>query len=815
MSKTTFVFFTLSLIFVSLAQEESYIRKVNGKVILPPEKTKPVVIPKFSIAPKIDGNLEDEAWKQAAVFKDFYQTSPGDNTMPSKPTVVYMGYDSKNLYVAFKCFDEKDKIRSTFAKRDDVFGEDNVRIWLDTYNDERRAYVIGFNPFGIQQDGIYIEGKGTDYSTDIVMESKGVIHDWGWAVEARIPFSSLRYEAGKGRLWGFNAARNIDRFNDEFDEWMPIDRNISGRLIQHGKITGFDDIEEEKRLEILPSLTIRETVKRVRPNNLKKEPLNYTSGLTLKYSLAPNITFDLAINPDFAEIEADAPVITANQRFPLFFSEKRPFFLEGSEIFQSPIQVFYSQTIISPDTAAKLTGKTGRNSFALLLALDKGPGSYSEEERNDPATRQRIDEFLGKRAFFSVFRFKRDVARENSFGFFGSYRSFPEQKNLLLSVDGRFKLNKTDVLQFQIVGTHSRRCFFESSFEPDLNPTQAIRNRQICAGNTYQIYRNGNGLAYLLNLDRTKEAKGFFVEIGGRSKDYRADAGFTRRTNTNYLFGLFRLSTKTKPKSRLIKTNWLNDITLDYDWQGRLQNLSMGSTLDLNLQGNSSLRVEVEIGYERLYEEEFGLKRMPSRPLSGAFWEEPERKALQNEFSFRFTKQFGKKFNFSTSSLIGLNVFDLDFGALPRFPRVSRAALAGSGKLDPGKASRYNFSSNLAWRPNESLRLGVDYRFESLFREDTKKKAFDSQIVTLNSVYQFTKFIFIRSRVDYDSVTSNFKTQFLFGWTPLPGRSVYIGYNDDFNYNGFNPFNGQMESGFRRNYRTFFLRTTYLLRRSL
>ena len=167
-----------------------------------------------------------------------------------------MMYDEKHLYIAFKCWDEKDKIRATVAKRDEVFGEDNVRVWLDTYNDQRRAYVLGFNPFGIQQDGIYTEGQGADFSVDIVMESKGVIEDWGWSVEVKIPFKSLRYSAGKGKLWGFNAARNIDRFNDEFDQWLPDDRNISGFLIKHGKITGLDEIKYERTLEIVPSITV-------------------------------------------------------------------------------------------------------------------------------------------------------------------------------------------------------------------------------------------------------------------------------------------------------------------------------------------------------------------------------------------------------------------------------------------------------------------------------------------------------------------------------------------------------------------------------
>src|SRR6185369_3414420 len=137
---------------------------VKHAVVLPPEKSKPVGVPRFETAPVIDGKLDDAVWKQAAVFKDFYQTNPGDNIAPSKPTEAMIGYDAKTLYIAFHCFDEPDKVRATVAKRDQILEEDNVQIYLDTYNDQRRAYVLAFNPLGIQADGIVTEGSGMDFS---------------------------------------------------------------------------------------------------------------------------------------------------------------------------------------------------------------------------------------------------------------------------------------------------------------------------------------------------------------------------------------------------------------------------------------------------------------------------------------------------------------------------------------------------------------------------------------------------------------------------------------------------------------------------
>ncbi|MDQ3820220.1 MAG: carbohydrate binding family 9 domain-containing protein, partial [Acidobacteriota bacterium] len=223
---------------------------------LPPEKAAPVRIPKLDKPPVIDGKLDDEAWKQAVVLKDFYQTSPGDNIAPSKPTEVLVGYDSKFLYLGFHCLDDLDKVRATVVKRDDVLnGEDSVRVLLDTFNDQRKAYVLAFNPLGIQQDGIRTEGMGVDFSVDIVMESKGSVTNDGWVVEVAIPFKSLRYEAGKGKLWGIQVFRIIQRFNGEQDSWMPISRDVSGLLNQEGHITGLEGISTERTLELIPSLT--------------------------------------------------------------------------------------------------------------------------------------------------------------------------------------------------------------------------------------------------------------------------------------------------------------------------------------------------------------------------------------------------------------------------------------------------------------------------------------------------------------------------------------------------------------------------------
>ncbi|HXG83301.1 MAG TPA: DUF5916 domain-containing protein [Pyrinomonadaceae bacterium] len=839
----------------------------KSEIFLAPEKTKPVKVVKFAAPPVIDGKLDDEMWKTAQILKDFIQTSPGDNIPASKPTEVMLGYDEKNLYIAFKCWDEKDKIRATLAKRDDVFGEDNVRVWLDTYNDQRRAYILGFNPLGVQQDGIFTEGQGADFSVDIVMESKGVIEDWGWSVEVKIPFKSLRYSAGKEKLWGFNAGRNIERLNDEFDSWMPDDRNLSGVLIKHGKLAGLDEIKTERTLEIVPSITVSENGRRNRtvprfilnsretnPDGLLldrgrfvNQPIKQDIGVNFKLNITPNVTLDAAYNPDFAEIEADAPVVSANQRFPIFFQEKRPFFLEGSEIFQSPLQVFYSRTIIDPDIAAKLTGKIGKTSVGLLFASDNAPGNYEEDDRNDPSVRPRVDEFLDKNALFGVVRVKRDFGKENNIGFFGTYRGFPEQRNVLGGFDGRFKVSPQMTSAFQIVGSTSRRCFFNNEFEPSLEPFQARRNREICgggsfggvtlSGNPFSQYRTGNGLAYFWNLDYTEKNRGLYIEASGRTRDYRADAGFTRRTNTNRVVFAGRLSTEPNPKGKIIRFDWRPSVSANYDWQGRSQDFNAASNFGFSLQRNTRANFETGISYERIFEEEFGLKRSLTRP-NGAFFGNSERSIWQQHASANLNSSPNKKISFGAGAGFSNNALDFDFGGGRRFPRVSGAfvnyqtaydeylrRLAENPNdstnreprvpgQDPGAGREYGIGAGITYKPIDPLRVSFEYRKSHLTRKDTGRDAFDSNIFTVRSTYQFTRFTFARVRWDYDSLNSNASGQMLLGWNPNPGTALYVGYNDNFNYNGFSPYTGQLEPRFERNSRTFFIRASYLFRRS-
>ncbi|HEX7316537.1 MAG TPA: DUF5916 domain-containing protein [Pyrinomonadaceae bacterium] len=796
----------------------------KGVPALPPEKAQPVRIARFDKAPVIDGKLDDEIWKTAAVLKDFYQINPGDNIAPSKPTETRIGFDAKFLYIAFHCFDEPDKVRATLPKRDDVMAnDDSVRIMLDTFNDRRKAYVLVFNPLGVQQDGIRTEGTGADFSVDIVMESKGTITSDGWVVEVAVPFKSLRYEAGKDKLWGVNVFRIIQRLNGEQDSWMPISRDVTGLLNQAGYITGLEDISAERTLELIPSFIVSETGKHVRSMSREQaralgvadngvfvnQPVLFDPSLTAKFVASSALTLDLAINPDFAQVEADATVVTANQRFPIFFEEKRPFFLEGIEIFRTQIAAVHTRTISDPDVAAKVTGRKGKYTYGLLYASDNAPGNYEDDIRYDPenlpAGFARLNEQNSK---VGILRVKRDFGKENFFGFLGTSYNFANKSNYVGGFDARIKFDKQTSLDVQVLGTNARLCSFAKTEDKDQCQTQ-------------------NGFVYAYNFNKNSRHHYFNVNGVGRTAGYVALVGFTRRVNTNghnFNFGYF---TEPKPKAKI--TSWETNHYAggSFDWQGRSQNWTYEGQFGPNLQRQSFVRVGYNTGYERVFASEFGVTQFAnslkevSDTSKNVFAYAGSTPTKRITFFYFFGYRWGQ--------------LDYDFGAGRRFPRVSPSAVAQRlaaadnlciekegyvppdaclGLKQPGAGGFLYTNGNVTYKASKDLNMTLTFSKNRLVREDTGLVAFDSNIASLKTTYQFTRFAFARARIDYSSTASSYRGQFLFGWTPNPGTAFYVGYNDDLNRNFYNTYSGQAEQGLARNTRTFFIKASYLFRRS-
>ena len=796
-------------------------------IVLPPEKSQPVKLPTFTKPPVIDGKLDDEVWKQAVVLKDFYQVQPGDNIAPSKLTEVMLGHDAKFLYIAFHCFDEPDKVRANIPKRDNIFDDDYVGILFDTFNDHRKAYEFDFNPLGVQADGIWVDGQNEDFNPDFVLESKGMVTTDGWTIEAAIPFKSLRYVAGKDKVWGAHFWRRLKRFNNELDMWMPLNRDNSSWLAQEGHLTGLEGISTERTLELIPSLTLSETGKRkgtlsaaqlsaglLDPGKFVNEPIKFDPGLTGKYTITPNVTLDFAVNPDFAQVESDQLVVTANQRFPIFFPEKRPFFLEGIDIFNTQIAAVHTRTIIDPDFAVKLSGKVDRNSFGLLLASDNGPGNFSPEERLTANPR-----LIGKNASVGILRLKRDIGTKDSFiGFLGTFRKFVDQYNELGGFDSRFRINKQTTFSAQALVSRSRHQFFFPF-------NGGTRDRE------------ENGFIYATDYNMSGRHFGYEYSTVGRTRYYSADVGFNRRTNTNNHNLFVRYNSEPHPKAKLISWRVYDDIGTNFDWQGRMQIYNNEAQIQFSFPRQTYVGVGHDKGYERVFESEFGLARPKSSNCATTntctFWGFDNERSAPNWGLYVFAgSTINKQFNFNFFINQSYGNLDFDFGAGPLYPRVSIPAIAArnaqaaglckvptppavcNAPLDPGPGAFFNANAGITYQPSTPLNITLSLTKQRLRRDDTHLLAFDENIVSVKSTYQFTRFIFARGRVDFDSIASNVKGQFLFGWTPNPGTAFYVGYNDDLNRHGFNPFSGQLEPGFRRNGRTFFIKMSYLFRKS-
>lgn len=425
----------------------------------------------FSSPPKIDGKLDEPFWLSAAVLDSFTQYEPQEGGKPSEKTIVYLGYDLKNLYIGVKCYDSEPKaIRTSLTKRDEVVGDDGITIFLDTFNDKKRAFAFQVNPSGVQVDGIYTEnrrrGRGRggffdfDRNWDTYLITDAHIDDEGYTVEMAIPFQSLRFPNHNPQTWGIQIKREIRRKSEEI-YWAPRSRNINGFLIQAGTMEIDGDIDQGKNLEFMPVVTgLKQTGETFAPE----------AGLNFKYGITSDLTADVTVNPDFSQIEADIPQNDVNQRYALYYSEKRPFFLEGKDFFDTPFELIYTRKIINPLWGTKLTGKIGKTTIGFLSAYDKNP-----TEIDFPGAKY-DDKDTKSRSLVNVFRIRRDFFEESYVGFIltdkemgDSWNSLTNNYNRVAGIDGQFKFKNFYRISFQIIGSQSKVGQAKTDFVPALS----------------------------------------------------------------------------------------------------------------------------------------------------------------------------------------------------------------------------------------------------------------------------------------------------------------------------------------------------------
>ena len=360
---------------------------------------------------------------------DFRQFMPGDGVQASQPTTAYLSYDSTNLYVGWICKDDPAKIRARIARRKDIESDDRVTINIDTFHDHKRAYWFDVNPYAIQFDGITTDGQGDDRSWESLWYTEARFTPDGYVVLETIPFRSLRFPNAPKQSWGVMLGRFIYR-NNEFSMWPAISRRRSPQFVgQFGDMEIPDDISPGRNLQFIPyglfsNGRFLDDAKGFKTQN------DIRGGLDARTVLKDAFTLDLTLNPDFSQVESDEPQVTVNQRYEVYFPEKRPFFMEKASLFNTPETLFFSRRIVDPEFGARLTGTAGRWSLGFLAADGRAPGRVLSE--NDPK--------YGDRAVDGVARIERGLGRQSHIGALITSYNFGSSFNQVGSFDTRIRL---------------------------------------------------------------------------------------------------------------------------------------------------------------------------------------------------------------------------------------------------------------------------------------------------------------------------------------------------------------------------------------
>ncbi len=521
-----------------------------------------VRIPRVTRSPKLEDFLNGTPREAELELTDFRQFMPGDGTPASQPTTAYLSYDQKNLYVVFVCKDEPGKARAHLAKREDIGNDEQVTVYLDTFHDRHRSYIFAANPLGVQRDGIYTEGQGNDFSFDTLWYSEGRLTPDGFIVWMAIPFKSLRFSGEPVQDWGIALNRVIIR-TSEVAFWPYVSTRVEGLTQQFATLDGLEHISPGRNVQLIPyGLFARARfLDTVNPNQpLFRTDDELRGGLDAKFVVRDAVTFDVTINPDFSQVESDEPQVTINQRFEVFFPEKRPFFIENAGFFQTPITLFFSRRVADPQFGARMTGKVGRWTLGALAMDDRAPGK----------NRLPSDPFRNDRAGIGVVRVEREFGQQSKIGLFLSSRDFESTSNRVFSLDARIKLTPNLVFDGQAMKSFTRQL-------PDA--PDCFKGGQRLAGPAY--------FAELLYLGRHLT---YAVRYSDRSPNFCAELGFIRRVDirdNEYFFAY-----TWRPEHRRLVSFGPSVFSLvNWNRAGQLQDWIVDTKFDAAFTGQTSLEV--------------------------------------------------------------------------------------------------------------------------------------------------------------------------------------------------------------------------------
>lgn len=711
----------------------------------------------------IDGALNEPVWASASLLTGFSQFSPVDGRPAADSTEVLVWYSSSAIYFGIRAFAPPGTVNATLADRDKITADDHVQILLGTFNDQRQAFVFAVNPLGVQADGTLNEGQavqrggGTlgstsgardpaDLSANFVFESKGRVTAYGYEVEVRIPFKSLRYQSQEVQDWGLHIVRQVQRLGAE-DSWAPARRGAASFLAQGGRLRGLRGLSRGIVLETIPSVVYKSGREcAAGPCDRVSDGPDY--GLNLKWGLTNNLTLNGTLNPDFSQVEADVGALVFDPRSAVFFPERRPFFLDGIENFQVTNSLIYTRRIAQPDIAFKLAGKTLGTNLAVLSAVDDKLQSRTADPNDHP--------------IYNILRLSKDLGAQSRLGMVYTDRMDGDDYNRVAGVDGRIVFQKLYAASFQYA--HSWTNAAGTSFDaPIWNTVLQRRGRRF-------------NVNYRLN---------------GIDPEFRADAGFIGRRGI--VGGRFDHNfTFFGAKERIIQSfttgfaldgTWVYDAFLDgRAAQDRKLHFNENFSIKGGWAAGMSLFLE-SFGYDAgLYPNYYVERRTSARidtiPFSGT-------PRLYNvDWVFRLdTPQFER---------FSANLFYI-FGRDENFFEWATADIAIG-------------TATVVWRPTDQLRLEGQYQHQEYNRRNRTTVGL-RRIPRLKAEYQATRSIFLRVVGQYDSdwvdslrddtrsngallqrqadgsfvrltgeSNNSLRVDWLFSWQPTPGTVFFAGY---------------------------------------
>ena len=680
----------------------------------------PLHIPRVNRAPRLADFLTGTPREAEIAISDFRQFDPHDGEPVSQPTVAYLSYDSRNLYVGWICKDEPAKIHARLAPRKQIDLDDRVTINIDTFQDHKHAYWFDVNPYGIQYDGRTTDGIGDDPSWEGLWYSEGKITPDGYVVLETIPFRSIRFPRASRQVWYIGLGRAIQR-NNEWSMWPFISHTGLPQFVgQFAPAEIDEDISPGRNVQMIPyGLASRDSY--LDPATGFEQQSEHHAGLDAKFVLHDALTLDLALNPDFSEIGSDDPKVQVNQRYEVPFPERRPFFIENASIFAMPEQLFFSRRIVDPQFGAKLTGSIDRWSVGALAADDRAPGEVLAPGQTGH----------GDRALDGVLRVEREFGHQSHAGAFLGGSKFQSTSNRVGSLDLRYVLPHNWTIAGQATTTSTQLADDHSRAGP---------------GYVFSLRKSDNHLSF--QNCYTDRSPGLNSTLGYMS---RADI---RRWETY-------ASYQWKPEANraIMAIGPVMDGVVVYDHEGRQQNWSAEPGIQITLPRLTMLTLTHDQAYE--FYQGIGFREQATNfALSTSWfkWLDLNAKYAQGTLPNYYPAAGLDPFSADTNSASAIVTFHPETHLrLDEIYYYTRLAAT-----DPDQAAP---SEKGVIFTNHLVRSRINYQFTPAY--------------SINAILDYNALL-PNSAMVASEPAKQADTTLLFTYLPHPGTALYIGYADTF-----------------------------------